>query len=25
LYLEEFPESIKSQPITKTFELTLHA
>jgi predicted RNase H-like HicB family nuclease len=25
LYLEEFPDAIKSQPITKTFELTLNA
>jgi predicted RNase H-like HicB family nuclease len=25
LYLEEFPDSIKSQPITKTFELMLDA
>jgi predicted RNase H-like HicB family nuclease len=25
LYLEEFPDAIKSQPITKTFELTLDA
>jgi predicted RNase H-like HicB family nuclease len=25
LYLEEFPDAIKSQPITKTFELTLGA
>jgi predicted RNase H-like HicB family nuclease len=25
LYLEEFPDAIKSQPITKTFEQTLDA
>jgi len=25
LYLEEFPGAIKSQPITKTFDLTLNA